>query len=70
YGELGNVIKTNTSRLKEATNLFSQAVSLETTSSMKAHWKMVAGECYIQMRDHQSAMNQFQSAVAIEPGLC
>ena len=38
YGELGNVIKTNTSRLKEATNLFSQAVSLETTSSMKAHW--------------------------------
>ena len=28
---------------------------------------MVAGECYIQMRDHQSAMNQFQSAVAIEP---
>ena len=38
YGELGNVIKTNTSRLREATSLFSKAVSLETTSSMKAHW--------------------------------
>ena len=38
YGELGNVIKTNASRLKEASHFFSKAVSLETTSSMKAHW--------------------------------
>ena len=46
YGELGNVIKTNTSRLKEATNLFSKAVSLETTSSMKAYWYAHSSNTY------------------------
>ena len=38
YGELGEVIKRNESRLKEATHLFRKAVSLEQTSAMKSHW--------------------------------